>query len=102
MQDPAVKIVVREFYANGYYQRDNDEVCMRGKMVSFAPEVINRYYNIGIVEDDEYAAFLEEGGDYDPIIRKMCIPGIEWATKENDSDVAHYFPENCLNIYAKA
>ncbi|GMN33982.1 hypothetical protein TIFTF001_041982 [Ficus carica] len=32
----------------------------------------------------------------------MCIPGTEWATMENDSDVAHYFPKNCLNIYAKA
>ncbi|EXC11723.1 hypothetical protein L484_020776 [Morus notabilis] len=101
MQNPAVETVVREFYANGYCQRDNDEVCVQGKMVSFAPEVINRYYDIGTVEDDEYAAFLT-GGDYDPIVREMCIPGTEWATKEDDSDVAHYFPENCLNIYAKA
>ncbi|EXC29549.1 hypothetical protein L484_005002 [Morus notabilis] len=71
-------------------------------MVSFPPEVINRYYDIRAVEDDEYAVFLTEGGDYDPIVREMCIPGTEWATKEDDSDVAHYFPENCLNIYAKA
>jgi hypothetical protein len=102
IQNSAVTTVVREFYANGYYQRDNDEVCVRGTMVSFAPEVINRYFDIGTVEDDEYAAFLEEGGDYDPIVREMCIPGTEWTSRENDSDVAHYFPENCLNIYAKA
>ncbi|GMN68982.1 hypothetical protein TIFTF001_038032 [Ficus carica] len=74
MQDSAVAIVVREFCANGYYQRDNDEVCVRGTMVSFAPEVINRYFDIGMIEDDEYATFLE-GGDYDPIVREMCIPG---------------------------
>ncbi|GMN46036.1 hypothetical protein TIFTF001_015215 [Ficus carica] len=75
MQDSAVATVVREFNANGYYQRDNDEVCVRGTMVSFAMEVINR---------------------------EMCTPGTEWTIKENDSDVTHYFPENCLNIYAKA
>ncbi|GMN26771.1 hypothetical protein TIFTF001_051538 [Ficus carica] len=75
MQDPAVTTVVREFYANGYYQRDNDEVCVRGTMVSFALDVINMYFDIGTIEDDEYATFLEEGGDYDPIVREMCIPG---------------------------
>ncbi|GMN22781.1 hypothetical protein TIFTF001_045704 [Ficus carica] len=102
MQDPAVEVVVWEFYANGYYQRDNDEVCVRGKMVSFSPEVINMYFDIGILEDDEYAAFLGERGDYDPIVKEMCILGTEWTTKENDSDVAHYFPKNCLIIYVKA
>ena len=60
MQDPTVTTVVREFYANGYYQRDNDEVCVWGTMVSFAPKVINSYFDIGTVEDIEYAAFLEE------------------------------------------
>ncbi|GMN27929.1 hypothetical protein TIFTF001_044175 [Ficus carica] len=94
MQDQAVTTVVSEFYANGYYQRDNDKVCVRGTMVSFAPDVINRYFDIGTIEDDEYATFLEEGGDYDPIVREMCIPGTEWTSREDDSDVAHYFPEN--------
>ncbi|GMN73650.1 hypothetical protein TIFTF001_052213 [Ficus carica] len=44
-------------------------------MVSFALDVINMYFDIGTIEDDEYATFLEEGGDYDPIVREMCIPG---------------------------
>ena len=48
MQAPAVVTVVREFYANGYYQRDNDGI--------FASEVINRYFDMGIVEDNEYDA----------------------------------------------
>ncbi|EXC25757.1 hypothetical protein L484_004056 [Morus notabilis] len=51
-------------------------------MVSFAPEIINRYYYIGAVEDDEYAAFLTKRGDYDPIVGEMCIPGTEWPQRK--------------------
>ncbi|GMN60208.1 hypothetical protein TIFTF001_029301 [Ficus carica] len=54
------------------------------------------------VEDDEYDAFLEELGDYDLIVRMICILGTEWTIKENDSDVARYFPKKCLNIYTMA
>lgn len=40
-------------------------------MVSFTPEVINGYYNLPDIEDDDYKQYLLEDLDYNDIVKRM-------------------------------
>ncbi|GMN47214.1 hypothetical protein TIFTF001_016398 [Ficus carica] len=40
----AVVPVVREFYADAFFEQDNNLVIVRGTMVSFSANTINEYY----------------------------------------------------------
>ena len=56
--NPAVVLVVREFYANGLEQ-DGFSIMVRGKSVPFDRSTINRYYGLADIEDDEYQPLVE-------------------------------------------
>ena len=54
----AVVLIVREFYANGIAEEDF-KVMVRGKKVPFDRTIINKYYELEDVEEDEYHPLIE-------------------------------------------
>ncbi|KAJ4723320.1 hypothetical protein OWV82_006704 [Melia azedarach] len=100
--DLVVIPVVREFYANAFYERKDDQVFVRGKMVSFVPKVINAYYKLPYIADDEYAKYKQEELDYNEIIQEMCVPGTKWKSSQDKNHAVLSYPENTLNQFAKA
>lgn len=64
----AVVPVVREFYADAFFEQDNNLVIVRGTMVSFSANTINEYYGLETSVNDEYVEYLTEYLDYNAII----------------------------------
>ena len=76
--DPAVVLVVREFYANGL-ERDEFSIMVRGKSVPFDRSTINRYYGLADIEDDEYKPLVEnDDTDWDEIKEFFCKEDSAW------------------------
>ena len=59
--NPTIVPVVRKFYANGL-ERDGFTVMVRGNSVSFDHSMINQYYGLTNIEDDEYQPLVENDG----------------------------------------
>lgn len=67
----AVVPVVREFYANAFFEQDDDLAIVRGTMVSFSVDTINEYYGLETSVNDEYTEYLAKYLDYNAIIHKF-------------------------------
>ena len=94
---PALKTVVREFYANAKEHRDK-KVFVRGKWVSFDRTAINRHYRLTNIDDDEYSQYRLRPNTND-IIELLTQNRVRWKTTEND---VIYFPSSGMNYEIKA
>lgn len=54
----AVVPIVRKFCTNASFERVDNVVFARAKMVSFALEAINAYYGLESIENDDYTKYL--------------------------------------------
>lgn len=54
---PAVETVVREFFVNVIFSRDDDLVFVRGKKVSFLSKTINEQYGLTPLDEDDEDEF---------------------------------------------
>ena len=76
--EPAVVPIVREFYANGK-EKDDFRVFVRGKWVKFDHTMINHYYGLADLEDDQYQDLLEsEEAKWDEIKNALCKEPVAW------------------------
>lgn len=70
---PAVKNLVREFYANLKVKHDNYSVRVRGKMVSFDNTTFNAVYEMPDYETDGYQSMMGGTVLYDEILQRVCV-----------------------------
>ena len=81
--DPAVVPIVREFYANGK-ERDEFRVFVKGKWVKIDHTMINGYYGLADIEDDQYQALLEsDDTNWDDIKNALCKEPVAWKRYTN-------------------
>ena len=57
--DSTVVPMAREFYANGK-ERDNFMIFVRGKWVFFDQTIINQFYGLENIDNDEYHPLIEK------------------------------------------
>ena len=80
--------IVREFFANSP-DRINSKIYVRGTWVTFTKQVINEYYLLPTMGDDEdYLRFLSKI-DMATISSTICKPGTIW---KKLGDVYKHFP----------
>ena len=75
---PAVILVVREFYAN--FPNDAAEwVYVRGSRVLFDSRTINSFFQLQDVEDgyEEYVSALEDH-EWAELLLRVCVPSTQW------------------------
>ena len=70
--------MVKEFYAN-LSDQVVKKVRVRGKLIAFDSETINRFYNLKPMEDDRYKKFLEKP-NYVKLIKLLTNGQGEWKT----------------------
>ena len=76
--DLVVVPVVREFYANGI-EPDGFTVMVKGKRVPFDRSMINKYYGLLDIQDDEYQFLVESDGTNWEVIKDfLCKDKVEW------------------------
>ena len=93
-----IVLVVREFYAN-VPKHHHQKVFVRGKQVSFSGHVINAFFNLSDIENDDYTAFLSGKIDYQEVLRTITVLGTQWKMS-NDKLVT--FPSIGLTRECKA
>lgn len=96
--NPAVKAVVREFYANATARNDFKAV-VRGKTVSYSAVTINAYYALENIEHDDYHLF-ESNWQPTEILRYISSPAGRWKTTEQP--LSHKLPTHFLPAEQKA
>lgn len=94
--------LVREFYANASVSRENDQVFIWGKKVSFSSEAINTYYGLFSIDEDEdlYNAFWRDEHNYTITVKELCVPNIQWLKGRGKSNKSLTFLKITLKFYA--
>lgn len=96
--NPAVKAVVREFYANAT-TRHEFQVVVRGKLVSYSAATINNFYGLENIEQDYYH-MSESNWQPVEILRHISIRAGRWKTTEQP--LSHKLPSYFLLPEQKA
>ncbi|XP_073121776.1 uncharacterized protein [Henckelia pumila] len=90
--EPAIVPVVREFYANAP-AREDSKAFVRGKLVLFDAETLNRLFDTPTVDDSQFRNF-KANPDYNLILREMCYAGARW----HDPFRFTHFPKRFLKL----
>lgn len=73
-----------EFYANAKEAKDH-VVQVRGKAVSYDKAIINSYYQIeDMSDDDEFTQYMTEDLDLEQVIKTLCRSGADWKSDNNN------------------
>lgn len=75
---PAVEPLVREFYAN-LPDRQEGTVFVRGADVPFTERVINQFFNLTNLDQDEYIQFKRSHYEDNIILLVIAKPDADWA-----------------------
>lgn len=80
--------MVCEYYANAKEHKDL-KVYVRGKWIRFDRTIINRFYGLSDINDDDFFRLCEDGAiNRTDVIRELAHPDVTW--KRLGSDVTNF------------